>query len=52
MVLRPGEKTTLSMSFKMPDMTMGGLHDFRVHLQTNDPVSPDTVLKVLSNWVE
>jgi hypothetical protein len=52
MVLNPGEKTMVSMSFKMPDMTMGGLHDFRVHLLTNDPVSPDKVLKVLSNWVE
>jgi hypothetical protein len=52
MVLQPGEKTTVSMSFKMPDMTMGGLHDFRVHLRTNDPASSDKVLKVLSNWIE
>jgi hypothetical protein len=31
---------------------MGGLHDFRVHLLTNDPSNPDKTLQVLSNWVE
>ena len=52
MVLQPGEKTTLSMSFQMPDATMGGLHDFRVHLPTDDPSAPDKTLQVLSNWVD
>ena len=52
MALKPGEKTTLSMSFKMPDITMGGLHDFRVHLRSNDPNAPDKTVRVLSNWVE
>lgn len=30
---------------------MGGYHDFRVHLLTNDSSQPDKVLTVLSNWV-
>ena len=51
MVLQPGEKTTVSMSFMMHG-DMGGAHDFRVHLQTNDPQQPDKTLQVLSNWVE
>jgi hypothetical protein len=52
MVLQPGEMTTVSMSFRMPDMTMGGLHDFRVHLPTDDPSMPAKTLQVLSNRVE
>ncbi len=50
MALDPGESTTLTMRFMMHD-DMGGLHDFRVHLQTNDPAEPDKELTVLSNWV-
>lgn len=50
MVIKPGQSTTLSMEFMMHG-DMGGLHDFRVHLPTNDPQQPDRVLKVLSNWV-
>lgn len=30
---------------------MGGRHDFRVHLLTNDPARPDATLRVVSNWV-
>ncbi len=30
---------------------MGGLHDFRVHIPTNDPSQPDLTVTVLSNWV-
>jgi hypothetical protein len=30
---------------------MDGLHDFRVHLSTNDPQQPEYTLTVLSNWV-
>jgi hypothetical protein len=30
---------------------MGGLHDFRVHLPTNDPDEPDKTVAVISNWV-
>ncbi len=51
MVLNPGKKTTVSMSFMMHD-GMDGKHDFRVHLPTNDPRQPDKTLQVLSNWVQ
>jgi len=50
MVLQPGETTTLSMEFTMPE-GMGGFHDFRVHLPNNDPAQADKTLTVLSNWV-
>jgi hypothetical protein len=51
MVLQPGQSTQLSMSFMMQG-DMGGPHDFRVHLPTNDPSAPDMTLQVLSNWIE
>lgn len=47
--LQPGEKTTLSVSFMMYQ-GMGGPHDFRVHLKTNDPMTPDKTVRVLSDW--
>lgn len=47
--LQPGERTTLSVSFMMYQ-GMGGLHDFRVHLQTNDPNAPDKTVQILSDW--
>jgi hypothetical protein len=50
MVIPPGATTTLSMQFMMHG-DMGGLHDFRVHLPTNDRTQPDFTLTVLSNWV-
>ncbi len=50
MVLQPGQKTTLSMEFMMHG-DMGGVHDFRVILLTNDPAQPMKELVVLSNWV-
>jgi hypothetical protein len=50
MVLKPGESTTVSLKFVM-HAGMGGQHDFRVHLRSNDPRQPEVVLKVLSNWV-
>ncbi len=50
MVLKPGETTTLSMRFMMHG-DMGGQHDFRVHLPSNDPADPDAQVQVLSNWV-
>jgi len=49
MVLNPGQKTAVSMSFMMHG-DMGGQHDFRVHLRTNDPAQPDRTVTVLSNW--
>lgn len=51
MVLNPGERTLVSMRFMMHGAEMGGLHDFRLHLPTNDPVDPDKQLVVLSNWL-
>jgi hypothetical protein len=50
MVLQPGESTTLSMQFMMHG-DMGGMHDFRVHLPSNDPQNTSRELTVLSNWV-
>jgi hypothetical protein len=31
---------------------MGGAHEFRVTINTNDPDMPEKALTVLSNWVE
>jgi hypothetical protein len=31
---------------------MGGRHNFRVHVLTNDPNDPERFLTVVSNWVE
>ena len=31
---------------------MGGRHNFRLHLVTNDPTQPDRQVSVLSNWIE
>jgi hypothetical protein len=39
------------MEFTMP-AGMGGPHDFRVLVKTNDPDQPETELVVLSDWVE
>jgi hypothetical protein len=50
MVINPGEVATLSMRFMMHG-DMGGPHDFRVHLNTNDPDQPAHELIVLSDWV-
>ena len=50
MVLKPGESTTLSMTFTMHS-GMEGMHDFRVKIQSNDPALPAKELVVLSNWV-
>jgi hypothetical protein len=50
MVLQPGESTTIAMEFMMHG-DMGGPHDFRVQLVTNDPTQPNKELTVLSNWV-
>ena len=50
MALDPGEHTTVSMQFMMHG-DMGGVHDFRVHLVTNDPTQPERELTVLSDWV-
>jgi len=50
MVLKPGEQTVVTMSFMM-HQGMEGMHDFRLHLPSNDPTWKDKELVVLSNWV-
>lgn len=50
MVLEPGQQTTLSVRFMMHG-DMGGPHDFRVHLESNDRKWGDRTLRVLSDWV-
>jgi hypothetical protein len=51
MTLQPGEETTISLRFTMFEM-MGGPHEFRVHVLTNDPTQPTIPLTILSNWLE
>jgi len=51
MALQPGERTRVSMSFMMHG-DMGGLHNFSLHLPTNDPAQSDRTVTVLSNWVQ
>ncbi len=46
----PGQQANLTLHFTM-DEGMGGPHEFRVHLKTNDPQEPEKELVVLSNWV-
>jgi len=49
MALKPGQSTTLTMEFMMHS-GMDGLHDFRVHLPSNDKTGGDKTLMVLANW--
>jgi hypothetical protein len=49
--LEPGQEATISLRFTMHEM-MGGPHEFRVHVPTNDPTQPMIVLTILSNWIE
>jgi hypothetical protein len=49
MTLKPGETRDLSMEFMMHP-GMEGVHDFRVHVKSNDPDQPELVLAVLSDW--
>ncbi len=50
MVLQPGESTKLDVQFMMHG-NMGGKHDFRVHIPTDEPGHSDQTVEVLSNWV-
>jgi hypothetical protein len=50
MVLQPGESTNISMEYLMHG-DMGGPHDFRLQLVTNDPTEPKKEIKITSNWV-
>jgi hypothetical protein len=49
--IEPGETATISLRFTMHEM-MGGQHEFRVHVPTNDPDQPLIPLTILSNWIE
>ncbi len=51
MTLQPGESTTITLEYMMHS-DMGGKHDFRLHLKTNDSTQPDKVVTILSNWVQ
>jgi hypothetical protein len=48
--IQPGGKVLLSMNYSMHE-GMGGKHHFRVHIRTNDPVEPEKLLHIYSNWV-
>ena len=47
--LQPGQHTTVLVSFMMHE-GMGGYHDFRLHLLSNDPGQRDKTVQILSNW--
>ncbi len=49
MTIAPGRSATISVQFMMHE-GMEGPHDFRINLQTNDPVEPEKELVILSNW--
>ncbi len=49
--IQPGEESVITLTFTMFDM-MGGPHEFRVHVFTNDPTQPEIPLTILSNWIE
>jgi hypothetical protein len=49
MAIAPGGETTVSLNFTM-GQGMGGPHEFRVHLRNNDPVEPEKLLVVKSDW--
>lgn len=51
MVLQPGESTTIRSAPFAMHAGMDGFHDFRLHLQTNDPQQPDLEVQILSNWI-
>lgn len=46
----PGGEATITVQFTMHE-GMGGPHDFRVHVRTNDPQEPYKELVILSNWI-
>jgi hypothetical protein len=51
MTIPPGGESTIRLRFTMHNM-MGGPHEFRVHVQTNDPTQTLIPLTILSNWIE
>lgn len=49
--IQPGEEATIALRFTMHE-GMGGQHEFRIHVRTNDPSQPEIPLTVLSVWGE
>jgi hypothetical protein len=47
--LAPGQETEVSTEFTMHE-GMGGPHLFAIHIQTNDPIQRERVLKIRSLW--
>jgi len=47
--LQPGDEATVTLRFTMHE-GMGGQHEFRVHVLTNDPTQPEILLTVRSTW--
>jgi hypothetical protein len=47
--LQPGEETEVSTEFTMHE-GMGGPHLFAIHIQTNDAVEQQRVLRIRSLW--
>jgi hypothetical protein len=45
----PGNEATITLRFTMHE-GMGGQHEFRVHVLTNDPTQSEIPLTVLSVW--
>lgn len=50
MVINPGESTVVTLEYLMHG-NMGGPHDFRLKLKTNDPSQPEKEITILSNWI-
>jgi hypothetical protein len=50
MTLNPGQSTYVETPEFMMHEGMDGKHDFAVHLETNDPVNPELLVHVLSDW--
>ena len=48
--IRPGQEATITVKFTMHE-GMGGPHDFRLHINTNDPDEPVQTITILSDWV-
>jgi hypothetical protein len=50
-VVKPGETATVFMTYTM-HAGMDGPHEMLVHLNTNDPLEPETLFTAYSNWVQ
>ena len=50
MTLDPGQSTYVETPEFMMHEGMDGPHDFAIHLETNDPKTPEMLVHVLSDW--